>query len=78
MKIKKKSGRGSGRVGSGGGVRVDVSEKLKFLKKIGGGGIGSGGRGVGSGVRLDVNEEKKFGGSRVGSGRVGSGGSGLV
>ena len=41
-----------------GGVRVDVNEELKFLrkfkKKIGGGGGGSGW------VRMDVNEELKF------------------
>ena len=45
----------------GGGVRVDVNEKLKILskfkKKIGGGG---GGRVGGGGVRVDVNEEFKF------------------
>ena len=39
-----------------GGVRVDVNEELKFLrkfkKKIGGGGSGW--------VRMDVNEELKF------------------
>ena len=47
--------RGGGRVG-GGGVRVDVIEELKFLKKfkkkLGGGG--------GGGVRVDVNREVKF------------------
>ena len=60
-------GRG-GRVGGGGGVRVDVNEELKFLgkftkKNISGGrfgGGGGGGSGWGGGVSLDVNEELKF------------------
>ena len=59
---------GGGRVGSGGGesgwgVRVDVNEELKFLrksKKIGGGGGGRGRGGSGLGVTVDVNEELKF------------------
>ena len=67
-------GGGGSRVGgrSGWGVRVDVNEELKFLrkftkKKLDGGGVGGGGgRGVlvggcsGWGVRVDVNEELKF------------------
>ena len=59
VKIQKKLG---GERGSGfglGGVRVDVNEELKFLrkstqKKSGGGGGVRGGR-VGRGVRVDVN-----------------------
>ena len=55
-------------VGSGWGVRVDVNEELKFLRKFkkiggGGGGVGRGWSGWGIGlseVRLDVNEELKF------------------
>ena len=53
-----------GRVG--GGVRVDVNEELKFLRKFkkknwGGGGVGGqvglgGVWGVGLGVRVEVNE----------------------
>ena len=56
---------GKGRVGGGGGVRVDVNEELKFLgkftKKNSGGGRGgsvaevSGGGVVFVGVRVDVN-----------------------
>ena len=49
---------GGGRVG-GGGVRMDLNEELKFLRKItkkSGGGVG--GVRVGGGeVRVDVNEE---------------------
>ena len=44
---------GGGRVGGGGGLRVDVKEELKFLrklkKKFGG---GEGGEGQGGGVGL--------------------------
>ena len=50
----------------GGGVRVDVNEELKFLrkftkkKKLGGGGVfGMVGVRVG-GIWVDVNEELKF------------------
>ena len=52
-----------GRVGGGGGVRVDVNEELKFCENskkknifFGGGGGGSGGGGV------------RWGGGRVGGG----------
>ena len=63
MKIQKKNWGGgvSGWGGVGlGGVRVDVNEDLKFLKKfkkkIGGGGGQGGWVGlVGEGVRVDVN-----------------------
>ena len=62
-----KNGGGVGSGGGGyrvGGVRVDVNEELKFLrkfkKKMGGSGLGGGvGFGLG-GVRVDVNEELKF------------------
>ena len=65
--------RWGGRVGGGGGVRVDVNEELKFLGKLkkniffflggggGGGRVAFGGGGVGLGVvRVDLNEELKF------------------
>ena len=60
VKIKKKK---IGWVGWGGGVRVDVNEELKFLRKfkkikiLGGGGRVGRGAGSGWGVRVDVNEE---------------------
>ena len=77
MKIqKKKMGGGGCRVGGGGvglvgGVRVDVNEELKFLRKFTnkkksgwagvGGGFEWGGVQVGEGgVRVDMNEELKF------------------
>ena len=64
VKIQKYMRRGSrmggGRVGGVRGVRVDVNEELKFLRKFaqktGGGGVG----GLFGGVRGDVNEELKF------------------
>ena len=73
MKIQKKIGGGGGGVRGGrgrvgGGVRADVNEELKFLRKfkkkyifLGGVGVG-GGRvfGLGRGVRMDVNEGLKF------------------
>ena len=70
VKIPKKKNLGEeGRVGGGGGVRVDVNEKLKFFMKIqkknwgGEGRVGGGRVGLGGGeegVRVDVNEELKF------------------
>ena len=67
MKIKKKNFFfffffwGGGRVG---GVRVDVNEELKFLRKFKKKNLGGGGDrgrvGGGGGVRVDVNEELKF------------------
>ena len=60
-------GRVGGRVGGGGGVRVDVNEELKFLGKYtkkNRGGVGRGVRwGVGLvGVRVDVNAMLGVGG----------------
>ena len=63
-------GRGPGGGGSGmevglRGVRLDVTEELKFLWKFrkknwGGGPVGRIGEGWVGGVRVDVNEEFKF------------------
>ena len=56
---------GGGRVGGGGGVRVDVNEELKFLRKFkknrggGEGGVFGFGGCSGWGVRVGVNEELK-------------------
>ena len=85
MKVQKKLFVGGGVPGVGLGVRVDVNEELKFLRKfekI----LGRGeGRARVRGVRVDVNEELKFlgkitkknggrdGGSGGGSGWWGSG-----
>ena len=90
-------GGGGGVVGSGGGgrvggVRVDVNEELKFLRKLkkkeyfflGVVGVGSGGCRVGGGcrVRVDLNEKLKFlrkfgGGGCSGWGVFGLGGGGV-
>ena len=51
-------GGGSGRGGSGWGVRVDVNEELNFLGKFG----GSGRVGMVGGVRVDVNAMLGLGG----------------
>ena len=88
VKIQKKKLGGSGGGGRvGGGVRVDVNEELKFLRKFkkknGGGwvgGVGLGGSGW-WGVRVDENDELKFfffwGGEGGRGGQVGgSGGRG--
>ena len=78
VKIQKKIGGsgGSGRQGSGSGVRVDVNEDLQFLRKFtkkkfeggSGGGLGGGGRVGWGGVRVNVNAMLGVGGD-VGYGR---------
>ena len=68
--FKESTGGGGSRVG---GVRMDVNEEVKFLRKLklkksfffffgggGGGGGGLGQMGSGWGVRVDVNREVKF------------------
>ena len=67
VKIQKKN-LGGGVSGGGrlGGVRVDVTEELKFLrkfkKKIGGGGGGSGGLGQGGGAGCRIGGGTGLGG----------------
>ena len=83
MKIKKKMKRGSGGAvgsGAGWGVRVDVNEELKFLrkftKKSGGWGVRVGGGQGGCQRRIEVFvkiQKKMAGGGGLGVGLVGSG-----